>query len=130
MGARTRYVVVGILVLAAFLAISLSHALVWAWAQLAWDDMPLFGRDLTLTHVLAYAIALSAAVFVMKHAPTFQLANEVVDELSKVSWPTREETGNATIVVIVTVVLCSAYLGIFDAVWLSLTNWILGVNPS
>jgi preprotein translocase SecE subunit len=130
MGPRSRYVVVSILVLAVFLGVSLSHAFGWVWAQVGWDDMPIVARELTLTHVLGYALALGSAVFVMKHGPTFQLANEVVDELSKVTWPTREETGNATVVVIVTVILCSAYLGVFDAVWLSLTNWILGVHPS
>jgi len=130
MGPRTRYVIVGIVVLAIFVAISLSHAFAWSWAQLGWDDLPIIGRDVTLTRVIAFAIALGAAVFVIRHGPTFQLANEVVDELAKVTWPTREETGSATVVVIVTVVVCSAYLGVFDAVWLSLTNWILGVHPS
>lgn len=130
MGPRTRYVIVGIVVLAIFVGVALSHAFTWSWAQLGWDDLPIVGRDVTLTRVIAFAIALGAAVFVIRHGPTFQLANEVVDELAKVTWPTREETGNATVVVIVTVIVCSAYLGVFDAVWLSLTNWILGVHPS
>ncbi|MBN1959510.1 MAG: preprotein translocase subunit SecE [Deltaproteobacteria bacterium] len=85
---------------------------------------------MTLTRIIAFSVAFGSAVFVLKHAHTFKLANEVVDELSKVSWPSREETGNATIVVLVAVLICSVYLGIFDAIWLSLTNFILGVNPS
>jgi preprotein translocase SecE subunit len=130
MGPRSRYVVVGIVLLAILLAVSLSHGLTWAFAQLGWEDLPIVTREVTLTRVLAYGLSVGAAVFVLRHGPTFQLANEVVDELAKVTWPTREETGNATVVVIVTVIVCSAYLGIFDAVWLSLTNWILGVHPS
>ena len=130
MGPRTRYVIVGIVVLAIFLGFSLWHALMWGWAQLGWDDLSLIGREVTLTRLIGFGLALAAAAFVIKHGPTFQLANEVVDELAKVTWPTREETGNATVVVIVTVIVCSAYLGVFDAVWLSLTNWILGVHPS
>ncbi len=131
MGPRTRYVVVGILLLAVLLAVSLSHGFTWIFAQAGIDDWPVFGlREITITNVAAYGIALGAAVFAIRHGPTFQLANEVVDELAKVTWPTREETGNATVVVIVTVIVCSAYLGIFDAVWLSVTNWILGVHPS
>ncbi len=130
MGPRTRYVVVGIVLLAVLLAVSLSHGFTWIIAQAGWDDMPVFGREVTVSHLIAYAVAFGAAAFVMWHKSTFQLANEVVDELAKVTWPTREETGNATVVVIVTVIVCSAYLGIFDAVWLSLTNWILGVHPS
>ena len=130
MGPRTRYVIVGIVLLAVLVAVPLYHALLWGWAQLGWDDMPIIAREVTLTRLIAIGVAVGAAVFVIKHGPTFQLANEVVDELAKVTWPTREETGNATVVVIVTVVVCSAYLGVFDAVWLSLTNWILGVHPS
>ncbi len=130
MGPRTRYVVVGIVLMALLLAVSLSHGFTWIWAQAGLDDWPVVTREVTITKLLAYGIAFLAAAFALKHKPTFQLANEVVDELAKVTWPTREETGNATVVVIVTVVVCSAYLGIFDAVWLSLTNWILGVHPS
>ncbi len=130
MGPRTRYVVVGILLLAVLLGVALSHGFTWIFAQVGWDDMPVLTREITLTSVLAYGLALGGAAFAIRHGPTFQLANEVVDELAKVTWPTREETGNATVVVIVTVVVCSAYLGLFDAVWLSLTNWILGVHPS
>jgi preprotein translocase SecE subunit len=129
MGPRTRYVIVGIVALAILLAVSISHGFVWVWAQAGWDDRPLFG-GLQLTHLLGYLVAAAGALFAWRHQPTFTLANEVVDELSKVTWPTREETSSATVVVIVTVLVCSAYLGIFDAVWLTLTNWILGVHPS
>lgn len=130
MGSRTRYVVVGIVLLAVLLAVSLAHAFAWLWVQFGWEDLPILSRELAMTDLIAYALGLGTAVFVIKHRPTFQLANEVVDELAKVTWPSREETGSATVVVIVTVILASAYLGVFDAVWLSLTNWILGVNAS
>ncbi|MFQ5408647.1 MAG: preprotein translocase subunit SecE [Anaerolineales bacterium] len=38
-------------------------------------------------------------------------------ELGKVSWPTRAEAVNLTIVVLVTVVVSSLFLGFFDAVF-------------
>ena len=37
-------------------------------------------------------------------------------ELKKVSWPTREEVTNSTIVVIISVILVSIFLGIFDKI--------------
>ena len=70
----------------------------------------------------------AGAAFCLMHGSTRQLASEVVEELTKVTWPTRAETGAATVVVIVTVLLCSAYLGVFDAMWLWLTDKILGVT--
>jgi preprotein translocase SecE subunit len=129
MGPRTRYVYISIIVLAALLAVSVAHGFTWAWAQAGWDDRPLLGV-IPVAYLLAYALAVAGAIFAMNHKPTFTLAHEVVDELSKVTWPSREETSSATVVVIVTVLVCSAYLGLFDAVWLSLTNWMLGVHPS
>jgi preprotein translocase subunit SecE len=39
---------------------------------------------------------------------------DVRAELSKVSWPTREELRDSTIVVIVTVLLVATFIGIVD----------------
>ena len=125
---RQRYVIVGILALAVIVAMPLAAGFQWTWIQLGWDDPPILSRELSLTTLIAYALAAAAAVFALKHPPTYQLANEVVDELAKVTWPSREETGNATVVVIMTVVICSVYLGVFDFLWLWLTDWILGVR--
>jgi preprotein translocase subunit SecE len=39
---------------------------------------------------------------------------DVRSELTKVSWPTREELRDSTVVVIVTVLLVAAFIGIVD----------------
>lgn len=130
MTSRARYVIIGTIALAMVAAMALSHGFQWAFIRFDIDDPYLFGmRDLSLSTLLGYGIAVAAATFVFKHGPTYTLANEVVDELSKVTWPTREETGNATVVVIVTVLISSVYLGAFDAVWLYLTDLLLGIDP-
>ena len=125
---RQRYVIVGILALGVIVALPLAHGFQWTWVQLGWDDPPLLSRELSMTTLIAYAIAAAGAIFALKHPPTYQMATEVVDELAKVTWPSREETGSATVVVIVTVIISSAFLGVFDFLWLSLTDWILGVQ--
>jgi preprotein translocase subunit SecE len=127
MGSRQRYVAVGVILLAILSAISLSHGLAWVWAQLGWDDMPTITREIPLTSVIGFSAGIVAAAFVLLHKPTLQLAAEVVDELSKVTWPTRQETGSATIIVIITVLACSLFLGLFDTVWMWLTSLILKV---
>ena len=43
-----------------------------------------------------------------------QFFGEVVSELRKVHWPTRQETVAATIVVIVVVLIVSLWLGLVD----------------
>lgn len=129
MPSRQQYVVVGVIVMAALLAMAFSHGLEWIWSEAGLTDPLLFGiRELPLTTLLGSFIALAGGVFVLTHKPTHALALEIVDELARVTWPTREETSNATVVVIVTVLLSSAYLGVFDAFWLWVTDWILGVQ--
>jgi preprotein translocase subunit SecE len=39
---------------------------------------------------------------------------DVRSELTKVSWPTREELRDSTVVVIVTVLLVAAFIGLVD----------------
>jgi len=43
-----------------------------------------------------------------------EYGKDVRGELSKVSWPTREELRDSTIVVIITVLLVAAFIGIVD----------------
>jgi len=40
--------------------------------------------------------------------------NDVVVEMKKVSWPTRDELRGSTMVVIITVILISVFIGIVD----------------
>ncbi len=41
-----------------------------------------------------------------------QFFRETVAELRKVNWPTREEATNLTLVVVVTIVMMSVFLGV------------------
>lgn len=54
-----------------------------------------------------------------------QFMNEVMVELSRVTWPTQKETTSATFVVIVMVVVSGMILGFLDYFWTSLLKWIL-----
>jgi preprotein translocase SecE subunit len=62
-------------------------------------------------------IAALITFYYWRNPRVFELATEVVSELKKVTWPTRKETSNATVVVIVTVFISSLFLGFFDLVW-------------
>jgi preprotein translocase subunit SecE len=52
--------------------------------------------------------------------------NETIGELRKVTWPTRREATNLTIVVIIVVVVMSAYLGVLDFIFNQLFRLMLG----
>lgn len=51
--------------------------------------------------------------------------NETIGELRKVSWPTRKEAINLTIVVLVVTLSMSAFLGLLDYVFTQLFALIL-----
>jgi preprotein translocase subunit SecE len=51
---------------------------------------------------------------------------EVSVELKKVSWPTRQQTVSATVVVIVLTIIVSVFLGIIDLVLGRLVGTIMG----
>jgi len=50
---------------------------------------------------------------------------EVKLELKKVSWPTRRELINSTIVVIVSVAILAVFIGFCDLIWSTLINFVL-----
>ena len=53
---------------------------------------------------------------------TRELAEEVASELSKVTWPTRNEVTNSTAVVIVTTLFSTIFFALMDRFWGFLTN--------
>lgn len=131
MPSRQRYVVISIVCLAFIVGLVLSRAFGWLFSELNLQNPHFFGlHELALTSCLGYASALVLAVWVMLNQQTYALALDIADELARVTWPSRDETGHATLVVIVAVVVCSTYLGVVDAVWLWITNWILGVSSA
>lgn len=51
---------------------------------------------------------------------------ETVGELRKVTWPTRKEAINLTIVVLIVIALMSAFLGVLDFIYSQFFVLILG----
>jgi preprotein translocase SecE subunit len=91
----------------------------WVWSYFSKPKpLPLYLGSLGIGGLITW--------LAWRNAELFNLASEVVAELGKVAWPTRRETGMATLVVIVTVVLASVILGIFDALWAGMTALLYG----
>jgi preprotein translocase SecE subunit len=80
--------------------------------------------DGTIVSGIAALIAIGGTFALYRHPRTNELAHEVVGELSKVTWPTRDETYYSTVVVIVTSVIAAVYTGVFDALWSKFTDLI------
>lgn len=131
MPAKQRYILLGLLGLTCVTALVYGHAAAWAMAQANLTDSPQFGlSELPLSKLVGAALALLQTVALYK-VPTSRIwLGEVTDELARVSWPSREETGHATVVVVVCVVVSALFLGLFDATWLWISSTIMGVTGS
>jgi preprotein translocase subunit SecE len=79
-----------------------------------------------LVNGIALVIALTAGISLYRNDRVYTLASEIASELKKVTWPTRKETQAGTLVVIVMVIVSAVILGLFDAVWSTLTDRIYG----
>ena len=54
-----------------------------------------------------------------------QFMNEVMVELSRVTWPTQRETYVSTMIVIIMVIISGAILGALDSLWTYLLKMVL-----
>jgi preprotein translocase subunit SecE len=120
----TRYVTLGFIAAGLLCWLLVAKALGTLWVMLKWNDVPIVGQKLTLTDVIGFAFAALLVLFLYRHERVNTLANEIAQELKKVTWPTRAELKAATVVVIITTFIISAILGVFDAFWAMVTGWI------
>jgi preprotein translocase subunit SecE len=81
----------------------------------------------TIIAVGAGLIALITAVTAYRSKKIHTFVVEVCVELSKVTWPTRKETWSQTVLVIIVSVIAAVILGVFDAMWSQITDFIYNV---
>jgi len=89
----------------------------WAWSYFGKPNTFAVGSG-------AFLVAGVVAFVAWRNEQLFTLATEVTAELSKVTWPSRKETVNSTLIVIVTTIVAAALLGLFDATWSAVTRAI------
>jgi preprotein translocase subunit SecE len=82
--------------------------------------------DPAIVSAIAAATAVFGTYLLYRHPPVNKLAVEVVGELAKVTWPTRDEVWVSTIVVVTTSVIAAVYTGLLDAMWSALTAVVYG----
>jgi preprotein translocase SecE subunit len=95
----------------------------WGWAQFLQvrlvEEMPLLEWPLTPAALVALAVFLGGAAGLQLWLNRPQVADTLIEteaELRKVTWPTARDTVNASVVVIIAVVVIFLMLGAFDFV--------------
>ena len=122
-----RYVAIGLILVALLVTMLMATGFEWVWTYMAWEDFNLVGRQFRLTTVLGIVAGFGGGLYIWLSIKWRGLLNEVAEELAKVTWPTRDETMSATVVVVITVFIFAAFLGMFDAIFLWLTNILLNI---
>jgi len=72
--------------------------------------------------VVGGAITFGALI---RHPRAMQFSDEVIDELTKVTWPTREETVRASVTVVLTTAFVATLLAAYDYLWKNLADIFL-----
>lgn len=80
--------------------------------------------DPLATAAIGAVLGLAGGFYAYRHPKSRKIAEEVVEELSQVTWPSRQETYTSTIVVVVTSVVAALYTGVFDAIWSAITDLV------
>lgn len=90
-------------------------------------NRPLIGVNFRLADLLGLLTAIAITIYLRRHERVSTFSMEVGNELSKVTWPTWQETRLSTIVVIVVTIVIAAILGLFDSVWAFLSALVYKV---
>ena len=107
-------------------AFLVSKAASVAWARLAaWKPMIGEPHD-EVVMPLAGLIGALTAIYYWRRTRARQLAEQVAEELSKVTWPDRKEVTNSTFVVIVTTIVSTIFFALMDRFWGFVTNLVYG----
>jgi preprotein translocase subunit SecE len=75
---------------------------------------------------LSVAVGVGTALYFWYRTRARELAEEVAAEMAKVTWPSRTEVTNGTIVVIVTTIVSTVFFALMDKFWGFITNLVYG----
>jgi preprotein translocase subunit SecE len=107
----------------AFLA---SKVIEVAWTKLqSWKPMVGEPQDEVVMPLSALVGGL-AALYYWRRTRARELAEQVATEMGKVTWPSRTEVTNGTVVVIVTTVVSTVFFALMDKFWGFVTNLVYG----
>ena len=107
--------------LVSFLVAKLGHL---AWYRLGqWKPELGEPRDEAL-YIVSGLIGCLVALYYWRKPESRQYANEVAEELSKVTWPSRKEVTNSTTVVLFYTLFATVFFALMDQFWKYITDKI------
>ncbi len=126
LGAK-RFVYAGYFAAAIGIAFLCSKFVDMGWTRLQmWKPQYVGEPHAEIIMPLSGAFGVAIAWYYWKQQRTRELAEEVASELSKVTWPSKDEVMSSTAVVIVTTVFSTIFFALMDRFWSFLTNLVYG----
>lgn len=107
--------------LVAFLVAKIGHA---SWYRLGQWKPELGEPKDEFVYPVAGVVGVLVAIYYWRKADARQYADEVAEELSKVTWPSRKEVTNSTTVVVLTTVFATVFFALMDRFWGFITDKI------
>jgi preprotein translocase subunit SecE len=132
----TRHVLAGFFAAGLAVAFVISKVLSGTWNRLAdnhWvaQHAPFISRIAederpTITTLIGGVIGISLSVYAYRRPDIRTWTNEVAAELAKVTWPSKKEVTNSTMVVIAASAFATVFLALLDRFWGFVTNLVYG----
>ena len=119
-----RFIVLAFVICSIMVGLVLRSASVAVMLGLGRADT-LLGGAVPLSALIALAGGVVCFFILLKNTVAVRFSDEAIGELAKVTWPSREETINSSLVVVATSVIFSGSLALFDFVWARATNFFL-----
>lgn len=121
---KQRYVLLVFVIGAALIGLTIQAASVSGFAQFAIPDTRWGGLAHTSTLLALAGGALTFAVLLRSRAAV-TYATEVVGELLRVTWPTRDEAVRGATTVVMTSLFIAALIAVYDLTWKNLADLVL-----
>ena len=122
-----RYVMLFYVASAILTGLVVQSACASLFAQFAIPDTRLLGL-LDTSSVLSVLSAAGTFFGLLRHRRATKFVDDVVSELLRVVWPTRDETVRASTTVAITTIFTAALLAVYDLIWKNLADLVLFTN--
>jgi len=121
---QQRYVILAFLVGALLLGLVVGSAVESALASQAMPDARVLGIA-PMSTMVGFTAGVVGFFGLLRTRKAVRFTDEVIGELAKVTWPTREETMQATTTVIATTLFVAVLLAFYDLLWKNVADLVL-----
>ena len=121
------WVILSFVVTAFLVIIVMSSAVASAITRFGWVDASPWGLAWLppISTLVALTAGIGTFVALIRNRQVMMFTDEVVGELARVTWPTRDETVRASVVVIFTTIFSASLLAAYDFLWKNVADYFL-----